>query len=189
MKLGDKILELAKMRNLDLEDVAKLAKIPHGTIRSYTRAAQRRIPPLKEALKLARALGVPLDWLADDSAGMASVGGTPSDPWVPGMDWLDVYDAIAFYEAGKLMLELEDLLEKHRGMKNMAPSQRAKVMLDEVIPRFVRAMALVNRIPDPRNSRFRSLLNLDFLLNLWGQSCGGAEILHHEIKPPRRRNT
>jgi len=67
--LGDKIRRMAMAHNINYMDLANQAGISYGKLCSYTRKAQRSSPPLKEAMKLAVALRVPLDWLANDELG------------------------------------------------------------------------------------------------------------------------
>ncbi|HEY5869417.1 MAG TPA: helix-turn-helix transcriptional regulator [Candidatus Tectomicrobia bacterium] len=61
--IGDRIRKLREQRGFSLRQLARLAKIPHETI-SRLENNQQRFPSLPVAIRLAKTLGVTLDYLA-----------------------------------------------------------------------------------------------------------------------------
>lgn len=61
--IGDRIRKLREQRGFSVRQLARLAKIPHETI-SRLENNQQRFPSLPVAIRLAKTLGVTLDYLA-----------------------------------------------------------------------------------------------------------------------------
>ena len=103
MRLGEKIVEVARHRGLNLRQVAEKAGIPYDTLRGYTKKTGNRVPSAPDGINLAKALSVPTDWLYDDLQGPAippRLAPPPFRiaPWPPdGITWDEVMIAIARY--------------------------------------------------------------------------------------------
>ena len=91
MRLGEKIVAIARQRRMDLQQVAKKAGIPYNTLRGYTKSACKRGPSAAVGLHLAQVLDVPPGWLFDDSLGLPAPPHShppfPIHPWPPDITW------------------------------------------------------------------------------------------------------
>jgi transcriptional regulator with XRE-family HTH domain len=65
MELKEKLPMLIRKRGLKQADVARITGIPAARFTDWKDPASGRTPTLEQALRVARALGVPLDYLAD----------------------------------------------------------------------------------------------------------------------------
>jgi transcriptional regulator with XRE-family HTH domain len=68
MEFGKKLPLLIRSRGLKAAEVARLTGIPAPRFTDWKDPDSGRAPTLGQALRLARVLGVPLDYLADDDA-------------------------------------------------------------------------------------------------------------------------
>lgn len=78
MTAAEKISELCKQRHWGLPNLAEASGIRYTTLRNYVGENPRK-PPVDNAVKLSRALGVSVSWLFDDERGWHDRGRTPED--------------------------------------------------------------------------------------------------------------
>ncbi len=84
MNFNEKLQRLVSEQSLNKSKASRDAGLPESTISSYL-AKPESLPRVDIALKIARVLGVPLDWMADDSqdfpppSDSRSIGTVPDD--------------------------------------------------------------------------------------------------------------
>jgi len=107
MRLGEKILRLAKEQGLTLRAISRDSHVPYNTLRAYTRPNSLTVPTAPTGLALARSLRVPCEWLFDDEQSWpppALIAGPPFpiSPWPPDeITWDEVRVALMSYMLDK----------------------------------------------------------------------------------------
>jgi transcriptional regulator with XRE-family HTH domain len=142
--LAEKIVAVARERGLDLREVAQRASIGYSTLTSYTRTRNSRVPTAPRGVALAKALGVPTEWLFDESQGMPTpprLEGPPFpiEPWPPnGVTWEVVRRLLAAYQARRFIEILGGVVQELEGRPDLevALQEQARTIID-VFKRFV----------------------------------------------------
>lgn len=77
MEFRKKVRSMLGQLDMDQKSLAMRAGISQSSLSGYLKEdpAERVVPPVDVALRIARALGVALDWLVDDAQGFAPTGG------------------------------------------------------------------------------------------------------------------
>jgi len=101
MVFREKLVRMAKSRGWDLKWIAHCAEIPYNSLRRYAREGSTAAPDAPKGIRLAKMLGVPVEWLFDDDQGWPPPPpwqkGPPFPiyPWPPhGISWAEVQYAI-----------------------------------------------------------------------------------------------
>lgn len=147
MKLADKLNRLLRESTTGVTEVARRANVSKSSLYRWLNGAS--YPPVDEALRLARVLGVPLDYLADDE--------------------LDECPAPATAEITE---DERAILEVFRAM-GLSRTEAVQAVADTKAMKVIAGITALWLISDSREKREDALRNLDVVLP---SSVGHAEL-------------